>query len=386
MGRWLLLLMILAGGGFFLTRAGGPLEPLWVGLKYRAAQARKRPADTIRPLFADTFTKALLDAGIDTTLIRVEWMDPDAGPDSSAEGGVPVPTDRWEVPLPPGFDPGVARDLTETIAERFGGRLTSEDSPDTSQVFLTARFLAGFDVEVLFLGKEPRPDIPRIALVIDDFGYRNLAESEQILLLGPGLTMAILPFTTGAEDLANRCREKGMEVILNLPMEGLDYPRVDPGEGAILVDTPPGEIRKRVLDGFNELGGARGAMTHYGQLVVEDPDVIQVVLETIATKSGYFIDTTPTPYSQVAVRARALGVSTIQLRENLDGRSAPESAVRKNLEELAERARRKGRAAGLVHPYPATVAVLRELLPAWRAAGIEIIPFSEYLESLPAPQ
>jgi polysaccharide deacetylase 2 family uncharacterized protein YibQ len=42
-------------------------------------------------------------------------------------------------------------------------------------------------------------------------------------------------------------------------------------------------------------------------------------------------------------------------------------------------------AAGLIHPYPATVEALRGLVPEWRRSGIELVPLSEIV-TIPASE
>jgi hypothetical protein len=195
--------------------------------------------------------------------------------------------------------------------------------------------------------------------------------------IGRDLSVAILPYTTGARDLADRCRACGMEVLLNLPMEGLDYPRVDPGPGAILVDLPPREIRRRVLAALDEIGGAAGVHTFLGALAVEDRQVMRAVMGAVASRRGYFVDSAPSSYSVARETAAEVGVASIRLADNLDAPGAGPEAIRRNLAALAEQARTRGVAVGLIHPYPGTVQALKALLPEWRRTGIEVVPLSE---------
>jgi polysaccharide deacetylase 2 family uncharacterized protein YibQ len=56
---------------------------------------------------------------------------------------------------------------------------------------------------------------------------------------------------------------------------------------------------------------------------------------------------------------------------------ASESAVRRQLAELAEAAEKRGVAIGIGHPYPVTMRVLAEELPELKARGFRLIRASE---------
>ncbi|MCG8553569.1 MAG: divergent polysaccharide deacetylase family protein, partial [Desulfobacterales bacterium] len=73
--------------------------------------------------------------------------------------------------------------------------------------------------------------IPRIAIIIDDIGYnKDLAMG--LLKVDKNITFAILPFSPSGKQLARSLSGKGAELMLHLPMEPTQYPKVNPGPGA----------------------------------------------------------------------------------------------------------------------------------------------------------
>ena len=64
--------------------------------------------------------------------------------------------------------------------------------------------------------------------------------------------------------------------------------------------------------------------------------------------------------------------------------AAAPAAIRKQLAELSRTAKEHGRAIGIGHPHPATLAELRKWLPAAAGDGIEVVPLSRLVNTLPS--
>ena len=60
----------------------------------------------------------------------------------------------------------------------------------------------------------------KLALVIDDFGYRQHNE-EQIISFSNNITIAVLPHSPNARRIATIAHEHGNDVIIHLPMAPL---------------------------------------------------------------------------------------------------------------------------------------------------------------------
>ena len=75
---------------------------------------------------------------------------------------------------------------------------------------------------------------PRIAIVIDDFGYNGSETTMGILGLDFPITISVLPHCPHTTDIAHAAHRVGKEVIVHIPMEPRGYPEVDTGEGALM--------------------------------------------------------------------------------------------------------------------------------------------------------
>jgi len=89
--------------------------------------------------------------------------------------------------------------------------------------------------------KPPPPEqeqLPPVAIIIDDLGYdRKLAQ--ELSELNAVFTFSILPFSPFQDSIVNLAKTKGIEIMLHLPMEPIEYPAVNPGPGTLLASMTP---------------------------------------------------------------------------------------------------------------------------------------------------
>jgi len=368
------VLVLVLGAGFFLVTKTG--RGLLFGAQVRQATADRAVAPaTLVALFGQALKQGLAPAGVDTSLLRA-----DAIIEASGAAGVPGRHHyRWEVPLPRGVTADSADTFFRDALARFDGKPSPAEAGSAPPGLRSGSLRDDIRVEALFLEADDREaDHPRLALLIAEFGSKTGAvASEDLLTFARDVTVAISPNGTGARSWADRSRQKGIEVVIDLPMEGLDYPKNNPGKGAILVDLSEREILKRLGEAFDQLGGADGVHTLQGALAVEDRTVMRTVLTEVGRRKAYFLDSAKTTYSSVPALAAELGVRARRIRPGVDWEKGTSAQIEARLEELAATARKSGVAVGIVRPYPGTVAALRKLLPAWAASGLEVVPVSE---------
>ncbi|HEJ83400.1 MAG TPA: divergent polysaccharide deacetylase family protein, partial [Desulfobacteraceae bacterium] len=83
---------------------------------------------------------------------------------------------------------------------------------------------------------------PKIAIIIDDLGH-DLGLLDEFFRLKLPLSLSVLPRSSHTAEIAEIGRRKGYELMLHLPMEPKNFPRLDPGPGALFADMSPEEIR-----------------------------------------------------------------------------------------------------------------------------------------------
>ena len=94
----------------------------------------------------------------------------------------------------------------------------------------------------------------------------------------------------------------------------------------------------------------------------------------------YFVDSLTSGNSVGMATARQAGVPNLRRDVFLD--NVPEVAeIAREIRRLAAKAARNGSAVGICHPYPETIAALRQELPVLARQGVKFVPVSAVLKA-----
>lgn len=216
---------------------------------------------------------------------------------------------------------------------------------------------------------------PRIALIIDDLGY-NLTQGRRAIDLPGAVTCAILPGAPHTQTLARHAFESGKEIMLHLPMHGVQGSRPEPDS---LSAQMAEEAFRAVLRGhLAALPRAAGVNNHMGSSVTPLPEQMNWLMEELAGRSLYFVDSRTTHLTVGADAARLHRVSFTQRDVFLDNEKDT-AAIEKAFAQLLRKAKKRNHAVGIAHAHPVTLAALEQLLPKLAEEGIVLEPVSKLL-------
>src|SRR5262249_7680138 len=141
-------------------------------------------------------------------------------------------------------------------------------------------------------GKGERRTHGRIVLIIDDVGFERQPLTAA-MHIDPNINFSILPNARRAAEAANLLHDHGFEVLCHLPMEREQYPRISPGEGAVLTSMSDDEITRTTAAGLQAVPYARGVNNHMGSRATADRRVMESVLDALPA-GMYFVDSRTT--------------------------------------------------------------------------------------------
>jgi len=220
-------------------------------------------------------------------------------------------------------------------------------------------------------------DKGKVAIIIDDMGYQKEI-AERILNLNFPVTISVLPFLSDSQLVAKMAKEKGMTVLLHLPMEPHNS-NVNPGKGAIFSTMNEEEIRQKMLANLLEFPEADGVNNHMGSKVTENNEIMRIVLDEIKGRNIFFIDSMTSPDSVGYRLSKEMGIKTAFRSVFLDNEQDVDY-IRSQVSLLKEFAIKNGSAIAIGHPYCNTIDVLNELDVILEAEGIEIVKLEKLLE------
>ncbi|MBA2133194.1 divergent polysaccharide deacetylase family protein [Capillibacterium thermochitinicola] len=223
----------------------------------------------------------------------------------------------------------------------------------------------------------PRPETPvqpraRVAIIIDDLGFVQEA-TEAFWELEIPLTFAVLPWGRYSEPHAREAIRRKQEVILHLPLEPLD-PQTDPGPGVLRTDFTPEQLRRQIRANLAAVPGITGVNNHMGSKGTQDRRLMQILMAELKKAGLFFVDSRTIHTSVAATVAREYGVPTAVRDVFLDGSGLETFPVQIDL--LIEKALAQGAAIGIAHTRPGVAAALKEAIPRFEAAGIELVHVS----------
>ena len=221
-------------------------------------------------------------------------------------------------------------------------------------------------------------DPPRIAIIIDDLGYRMPESRRAIELPGP-VACAFLPGAPRATELAHAASAEGKEVLLHLPMDAVKRDGVDE-PGQVTLDMSRATFASTVAGALEAVPNAVGINNHRGSLLTRHPGHMRWLMEEMHARDGMFFVDSYTTHESVALQIAAEnGVQAIKRDVFLDSDIDPAS-IEHELERLKSLARKQGFAVAIGHPYDATLQILEREIPRLAEQGFELVPVSELVK------
>lgn len=212
--------------------------------------------------------------------------------------------------------------------------------------------------------KPPLPGkghVPQIAIIIDDIGYdKKIALA--LCDVNPNITFSILPFSPFGKVISEELHAKGLELMLHLPMEPVEYPNINPGPGVLLSTMSPDILIDQLKNNIRDIPYIVGVNNHMGSKLTSHSDQMNQIFSILKKENFFFVDSMTAPKSQCKASARLLNLYFAQRDIFLDNSQNTEY-ITGQVKKLIHLAKRNGSAIGIGHPYKVTLQVLSKELP-----------------------
>ncbi len=219
--------------------------------------------------------------------------------------------------------------------------------------------------------------VPQIAIIIDDIGYDKELTMD-LLNIDKNITFAILPFSPAGTQLAHSLSAKGAEVMLHLPMEPTEYPKVNPGPGALFSKMSPEELLTQLRKDIHAIPGTVGVNNHMGSRLTADSNKMNQIFTVLKQNHLFFIDSRTSAESKAEQCARMFQLKFSHRDVFLDNFQNVEY-ISGQIEKLIKEAKENGSAIGIGHPHQATLDALKRELPKTRGK-VRLVPVSRLVE------
>jgi polysaccharide deacetylase 2 family uncharacterized protein YibQ len=210
---------------------------------------------------------------------------------------------------------------------------------------------------------------PKIALVIGGLGLNAASTRKAIENLPPEITLSFVPYAEGLQGWIDLARANGHEVLLEIPMEPMDYPENDPGPYTLLAQSQPDDLNRRMEWLLSRGQGYFGVTNYLGGRFLASDAAAGLFAGGVKKRGLAFLDDGQAARLQSAGLPRASADRVID--EQLSG-----EAIERQLQALEAVATDRGRAIGSGFAYPVTVQQVARWAEGLGRRGYQLAPAS----------
>ena len=211
---------------------------------------------------------------------------------------------------------------------------------------------------------------PKVAVVIGGLGLNTDYTRAAIERLPPQITLSFVPYSEGLQGWIDLARRHGHEVLLEVPMEPVDYPANDPGPYTLLANAQPQETTRRLEWLLSRATGYFGVTNYLGSRFLQADASVGALAEALKTRGlGFYDDGTGRGRGAVAGLRRASADRVIDDQQSAE-------TIDRALLQLEASALQNGRALGSGFAYPVTLEQVARWAESVESRGYQLAPAS----------
>lgn len=244
---------------------------------------------------------------------------------------------------------------------------TADEQGDLPSSLAEALSLGAQDVPPKFA---PRPSMrpvligakrtPRLTVVLTAVGLNEAASRAAIERLPSAVAIAVAPVASDPAAWVDAAKATGRAALLEIPMEPVTYPRVNPGPLTLLAGDDAKENLARLKQALDKAPEVDGVASYLGGRFSSVRGAVQPVMAELKKRNLFVLETDPTPLSHLLRTAAEIDMPAASSFVSLD-KSGRSSDLAEGFARLEEAAKVKGHAIGVAVAVPKSV----EAIEAW---------------------
>lgn len=263
---------------------------------------------------------------------------------------------------------------SQIVAPKIYPRVVELSTPDTPYLPVKPKPKTNKNSASLAIQESATEGRPKIAIIIDDIGHQWPSSKRSAELSG-AFTLSILPDSPFASQAADLGFKHGKEIMLHAPMEPISHRA---WQGGLDQNMTEAQIKNALSNMLNKVPLATGINNHMGSAFTQNYQAMHWVMEAIGQRGLYFVDSRTSALSEGIKAAKNNAIPALKRDVFIDN-SRDEHAIQIQLTKLIKKAKQKGQALGIGHPYPETLQALAALGPQLESEGIALVAVSQLL-------
>ena len=209
---------------------------------------------------------------------------------------------------------------------------------------------------------------PKVGLVVGGLGLNTRATRQAIETLRPEITLSFVVYTEELQGWIDMARAHGHEVLLETPLEPLDYPDNDPGPYTLMTSATPPETAKKLEWILSRATGYFGLTNYLGSRFLADERAYEALASSLRARGLAFIDD--------GTAARRNGGLPRATADRVIDDQLSRGAIDQQLLALEAGALQRGQALGSAFAYPVTLETVARWANEVEQRGYQLTPAS----------
>lgn len=218
-----------------------------------------------------------------------------------------------------------------------------------------------------------KADAPRVVIIVGGLGLSRSITEQAIASLPAGVTFGFAPYGRDLAASVAEARANGHEVILQAPMEPIDYPQTNPGPHLLLTSADLAANTDNLHWLMSRFQGYVGIGNFLGAKFTADLKSLSPVLQEIGERGLIYLDDGSSPQSLAMTLAAQDNVPAVRADIILD---ASPDGIEAALVQLEALARSKGLAVGVASALPESLEKIGRFARSAQADGLALVPLS----------
>jgi hypothetical protein len=212
---------------------------------------------------------------------------------------------------------------------------------------------------------------PKVALVIGGLGLNARTTQAAIETLPAEITLSFSPYAEGLQGWIDMARAHGHEVLLETPMEPVDYPDNDPGPLTLMAGGQGPDTVRRLEWILSRATGYFGLTNYLGSKFLASDSAYQTFSAAVRGRGLAFVD------DGTAARRGGKGVIRASAERVIDDQ-LNQTAIDQQLLALEAAALQRGQAMGSGFAYPVTLEKVAQWSHGLSDRGFQLAPVSAF--------
>lgn len=226
----------------------------------------------------------------------------------------------------------------------------------------------------------PQQGRPAIAIIIGGLGFNANATTQAIDELPAEVTLSFVPYAQNLQSWIDRARQRGHEVMLELPMEPFDPDADDTGPQTLLASATPQQNTQRLEQLLSRGAGYFGVTNYQGARFATSAQASAPVVQALRRRGLSFISSGIGQRTALSIEAQRASLPNTAADRIIDARREAD-AIDDQLLNLEALALQNQSAIGAGFAYPVTMEQVGRWARDIETRGYQLAPASAVLNA-----